>query len=158
MAVEIERKFLVATSQWRQQVSSSQNFIQGYLSTEPERTVRVRVVGDQGWLTIKGKTHGASRSEYEYAIPVDEALEMLHRLCPAPLVEKWRHLVVVDGWQWEVDEFLGDNAGLIIAEIELDHEEQSFTRPAWLGEEVTDDPRYFNASLSRTPYRQWPRA
>ncbi|MCD6528012.1 MAG: CYTH domain-containing protein [Desulfuromonas sp.] len=155
MGIEIERKFLLKSDQWRQQTKSRSRFVQGYLSTVAERTVRVRVVAEQGWLTIKGKNDGARRSEYEYPIPVDEALEMLHNLCEQPLIDKWRHLLELDGKLWEIDEFLGDNAGLIVAEIELDDEDERFTRPAWLGDEVTSDPRYFNSSLIATPYGRW---
>lgn len=155
MGVEIERKFLVATDSWREQARSRSRYVQGYLSTLPGRSVRVRVADDQGWLTVKGATIGATRSEFEYAIPVEDALEMLHKLCQRPLIDKWRHLIDINGFTWEVDEFLGENNGLILAEIELASEQQEFTRPDWLGLEVTDDPRYFNASLSVTPYSVW---
>ena len=128
---------------------------QGFLSTDPERTVRIRVAGEQGTLTIKGKTVGATRSEFEYAIPRDEAEALLDALCKRPLIEKVRHVLVVGEHTWEIDEFEGDNEGLIVAEVELTHEDEAFERPAWLGEEVTHDPRYFNAQLVSHPYRRW---
>nr|WP_320048922.1 CYTH domain-containing protein [uncultured Desulfuromonas sp.] len=155
MGVEIERKFLVVGDAWRQQAESRAHFSQGYLTTLPGRSVRVRVADTNAWLTIKGPTIGATRSEFEYMIPVEDALEMLDTLCQRPLIEKWRYLIKKDGLTWEVDEFLGENQGLILAEIELETEQQSFSQPDWLGEEVTEDPRYFNASLSVTPYSTW---
>lgn len=155
MAVEIERKFLLANQQWRAQVQLRSKYIQGYLSRCPERTVRVRVVDDCGWLTIKGKSIGAVRSEYEYSIPSADALEMLAQLCEQPVIEKWRHRVTVNGHLWEIDEFLGKNSGLIVAEIELKQEDETFVRPGWLGAEVTDDSRYFNACLVSHPYQEW---
>lgn len=155
MAVEIEHKFLVSDERWRAQVQSSSRFVQGYLSRCPERTVRVRVAGDHAWLTIKGKSCGSRRAEYEYEIPAPDALEMLETLCERPLLEKWRHRIAVAGHVWEIDEFLGDNRGLVVAEIELEQVGEPFFRPDWLGAEVTDDHRYANASLVRHPYSQW---
>lgn len=153
---EIERKFLLRDQSWRQAVSRSQKLRQGYLSDDKARTVRVRVVNDvEGWLTIKGLSVNNSRPEYEYAIPAEEAAAMLDSLCKRPLLEKIRHIVVVDGMTWEIDEFLGDNAGLVVAEIELQAVEQEFTRPDWLGEEVSSDPRYFNSSLVQHPFSEW---
>ncbi len=116
--------------------------------------MRVRVVGEQAWLTIKGETVGATRLEFEYSIPRADADELL-RLCAGPLVEKVRHRIELGGVTWEVDEFLGDNAGLVVAEVELQREDQQFPRPEWLGEEVTGDPRYFNSNLAIRPYREW---
>ena len=117
--------------------------------------MRVRVAGDQGTLTIKGITVGATRREFEYEIPLDEARTILDELCERPLIEKTRHVIEWEGFTWEIDEFSGVNAGLIVAEVELEHEDQAFPRPPWLGEEVTDDARYFNANLIRRPYSTW---
>lgn len=154
MGTEIERKFLVTGDSWRGQGTSTV-FRQGYLSTVKERTVRVRAAGDEGTLTIKGITVGASRTEFEYEIPVEDADTMLDELCEKPIIEKTRDVVEVDGTTWEIDEFGGVNDGLIVAEVELDSPDEQFTRPDWLGDEVTDDPRYFNANLIAHPYTQW---
>ncbi|MBN7797666.1 CYTH domain-containing protein [Parahaliea mediterranea] len=153
MALEIERKFLVRNTDWR--AGKGQLMRQGYLGGGGGTTVRVRLAGERAWLTIKGPTTGATRAEYEYAIPADDARDMLASLCPGPLVEKRRFEVEHAGFTWEVDEFLGDNTGLVVAEIELESEDQLVPLPAWVGEEVTGDPRYYNASLARHPYRQW---
>lgn len=155
MGREIERKFLVAGNGWRS--NSGVEIRQGYLNDDKERTVRVRTAGDQAWLTIKGITRGATRSEYEYAIPFEEAEMLLDELCLRPLIEKRRYRVAHDGDLWEVDEFFGDNEGLVVAEIELESEDQPFSRPDWLGEEVTGDPRYYNVNLVSHPYRDWQR-
>ena len=128
---------------------------QGYLNRDKERTVRVRVAGEQAFLTLKGLTTGASRAEFEYEIPVADA-EQLLKLCDGPIVQKVRHAVVYQGFRWEVDEFLGENAGLVVAEVELQQEDQPFERPGWLGQEVTEDPRYFNSNLAANPYSAWP--
>lgn len=152
MGTEIERKFVVTGSVWRD--SDSVYFCQGYLNRDNHRTIRVRIAGDRGVLTIKGLTTGASRPEFEYSIPVSDAKEMLS-LCDGPVVEKNRHVVQHDGLRWEVDEFLGDNKGLIVAEVELDSEDQTIDFPDWVGAEVTDDPRYFNSNLATTPYKLW---
>lgn len=154
MAIEIERKFLVKGTQWKNP-ESGELFRQGYLSLDPEQTVRVRVVGGRGSITIKGKTDGVSRVEYEYQIPLDDALEMLEQLCVKPQIEKIRYSVSHAGFVWEVDEFLGENAGLVVAEIELSTDEQSFELPEWVGQEVSDDPRYYNSSLVINPYSRW---
>jgi CYTH domain-containing protein len=154
MGKEIERKYLVhEDAAWRNAAGTV--YRQGYLSTVKERTVRVRTIGDKAYLTIKGITVGATRLEYEYEIPVDEANELLDQLCERPLIEKKRRKLEFDGLTWEVDEFFGDNAGLILAEVELEDEEQNFARPAWIAQEVTDDARYFNANLVSYPYSQW---
>lgn len=152
MATEIERKFLVTGSAWKS--AEPTYYCQGYLNRDKHRTVRVRVAGECGLITIKGLTTGASRPEFEYPIPLADAKAMLD-LCDGPLVEKNRRIVEHAGLKWEVDEFLGDNKGLVIAEIELDSEDQEITLPPWAGAEVTDDPRYYNANLSKTPYSQW---
>lgn len=152
MGIEIERKFLVVGSQWQE--APFTYLCQGYLSRDKQRTVRVRIAAETATLTIKGPTRGASRAEFEYEIPLEDARAMLH-LCDGPLVEKRRYLVPVESFVWEVDEFLGDNAGLVIAEIELESENQDFPRPAWVGAEVTHDSRYFNSYLSLHPFRTW---
>lgn len=156
MGTEIERRFLVKGDRWRD-AGEPTRLIQGYLSTDKDKVVRVRVVGDVGVLTIKGLTRGVQKSEYEYAIPCQDALEMLGSLCLKPLIEKVRFRVVYEGLVWEVDEFSGENLGLVIAEIELDSVEQPFSRPPWLGLEVSADPRYFNSNLAIRPYCRWER-
>ena len=153
MGQETERKFLVKGNSWRQ--AKSATYRQGYLTTNPERTVRVRTAANQGYLTIKGISQGATRLEYEYEIPAQEADEMLDRLCEKPLIEKNRYKLEYGGLIWEIDEFLGENEGLVLAEVELDSEEQAIEKPAWLGQEVTGDPRYFNANLVKYPFREW---
>src|SRR6266700_8433517 len=146
MGTEIERKFLVKGDSWRGQ-DSGKRYRQGYLSTVKERTVRVRTTGYKGFITIKGMSVGATRSEYEYEIPLADANEMLDRLCERPLIEKTRYRVSHEGLVWEIDEFEGDNRGLIIAEIELKDETQSATLPGLIGQEVTGEPGYSNANL-----------
>ncbi|MBF0287437.1 MAG: CYTH domain-containing protein [SAR324 cluster bacterium] len=152
MGMEIERKFLVIGNGWRS--VKGIEYRQGYLSTVKERTVRVRTVNDKGTLTIKGLSQGASRIEFEYEIPFEEAAQLLD-LCEKPLIEKKRYEVEHDNMLWEVDEFFGENEGLLVAEIELQSEEQEFFRPEWVGEEVTEDARYFNANLISHPYTKW---
>ena len=158
MGTEIERKFLVRNDDWRSAVTKSTDYRQGYLSTDADRNVRVRTKGAKAVLTIKGKARGAAgltRAEFEVELPYDDAEAILDGLCHRPIIEKVRHRVEHDGLIWEIDEFAGDNAGLVVAEVELDSEDQVFDRPAWLGEEVSDDPRYLNASLVEHPYSQW---
>jgi adenylate cyclase len=154
MSIEIERKFLVRDERWR---SLGQGVLlrQGYLSSHPDRIVRVRIEGDAAVMTIKGRTVGASRGEWEYPIPLDDARVFLDALCEKPIIEKTRYRIAHRGMVWEVDEFHGDNAGLVVAEIELTSEDQPFDKPDWIGEEVTHDPRYFNANLLRHPYCKW---
>ena len=154
MAVEIERKFRTNGVDFLAN-QEGERLIQGYLSHDPRATVRLRVQGDRAWLTIKGKTHGASRSEFEYPIPSADAHAMLKEMCPEGVIDKTRYRIRVGEHVWEVDEFHGENRGLVVAEVELDSEDQPFERPPWLGEEVTGDPRYYNSALSRTPYVQW---
>jgi adenylate cyclase len=154
MGVEIERKFLPAGDAWRE-LGEPVLLRQGYLSSDPARVVRVRIQGETAFLTIKGKSHGATRGEWEYPIPVPDAAELLDTLCLAPLVEKIRRRIPVGAHLWEVDEFLGANAGLVVAEIELDSEDEAFDKPDWIGSEVTDDARYFNSNLIRHPYSSW---
>ncbi len=155
MPVEIERKFLVTCDAWRAEATGSRRIVQGYLASDPTRAVRIRIAGDEAWLTIKGAASGISRAEFEYPVPAADAGEML-ALCLPGSIEKIRHLVPHDNQLWEVDEFLGDNAGLVIAEIELDAPEQAIVLPSWAGCDVTHDPRYLNANLAKHPYRQWP--
>lgn len=155
MAREIERKFIVVGDAWRTEVVRSDGYRQGYLSTVKERTVRVRLVGDHGLLTVKGVTVGAARTEYEYSIPAADAAAMLDDLCERPLIEKTRHVVKHDRMSWEIDEFEGINAGLVVAEIELSREDQHFALPEWVGHEVTEDPRYFNSNLIAAPFSTW---
>jgi CYTH domain-containing protein len=144
----------VAGEDWRA-LARGTRYRQGYLSTVKERTVRVRTIDDKGFLTIKGITVGATRSEYEYEIPAADADEMLDDLCEQPIIEKNRYEIPLAGVTWEVDEFLGVNDGLIVAEVELQSEDQSFPKPDWIGEEVTDDPKYFNANLIARPFSTW---
>jgi CYTH domain-containing protein len=152
VATEIERKFLVNGSAWRQ--TDAIRFCQGYLNRDKERTVRVRLAGEHAFITIKGITHGMSRAEFEYAIPVADA-EHLLKLCHTPLINKLRHIVLHNGTRWEVDEFLDENAGLVVAEVELESEGQLFDLPDWLGQEVTEDARYYNSNLASNPYSNW---
>lgn len=154
MGEEIERKFLVVGDGWRN-TAEAEPLRQGFLSTEPERTVRVRLAGSRGSLTIKGKTIGARRQEFEYEIPGADAQRMLDTLCERPLIEKVRYRLRVGRHIWEVDVFEGENAGLVIAEVELESEDEAFEKPDWAGEEVTDDPRYFNSNLVAKPFRTW---
>lgn len=154
MGVEIERKFLLAGDAWRA-LGEPVLLRQGYLSSDPDRTVRVRIEGDTGTLTIKGRSQGATRAEWEYAIPLAEAAELLDRLCQQPLIEKYRRRISLGQHVWEVDEFLGVNRGLVVAEIELGAEDEMFDKPDWIGEEVTHDRRYFNSSLIRSPFTSW---
>lgn len=153
MAKEIEKKFLLRNDNWRKN-AKGKSYRQGYLSTQKERTVRVRISGDEAFLTIKGPSHGASRLEFEYPIPAQEASEIIG-LCQKPIIEKIRYIVHYHGFIWEIDEFEGVNKGLLIAEIELDHEHQQFDRPEWLGKEVTGNPAYYNASLIDKPFSKW---
>jgi len=152
VSTEIERKFLVRGTDWRQ--GAPVRLRQGYLNRDKERTVRVRIAGSRAYLTIKGLTRGVSRPEFEYEIPLQDG-EALLTLCDGLPLEKDRYTLQHAGATWEVDEFLGANAGLVIAEIELNDERQEFERPGWLSTEVTDDPRYFNSSLIAAPYRTW---
>ena len=153
MGVEIERKFLLKGEAWRA-LGQPLLLRQGYLSSNPARVVRVRVEGDQAYMTVKSKSVGATRGEWEYPIPLADANELL-ALCEAPLVEKFRRKIAFAGNVWEVDEFLGANAGLVVAEIELGSENQPFERPDWIGAEVSHDARYFNSALARHPYSAW---
>lgn len=152
MAIEIERKFLVTGDAWRS--APAVFYSQGYLNRDKSRTVRVRIAGEEAFLTIKGQSVGASRAEFEYPIPLWDARELLG-LCEQPLVEKYRRKILFEGLVWEVDEFLGENQGLVVAEVELPSEMAYFSKPEWVGQEVTEDPRYFNSNLSKAPFSSW---
>jgi adenylate cyclase len=154
MGIEIERKFLVRSDAWRGEAEAGVRYRQGYLCGSERASVRVRSAGDAAWLTVKGATDGVSRSEHEYPIPPGDADELL-ALCGEALVDKTRYHVRHGGHTWEVDEFHGANAGLVLAEIELDAPDAAFPRPGWLGEEVSHDRRYYNASLARHPWGRW---
>jgi adenylate cyclase len=158
MGIEIERKFLVRHEGWRDEVMKSVRMRQGYLDTEKQCSVRMRISGDRAWLNIKSSTIGASRQEFEYEIPLADAAVMLESFCRKPLVEKVRHFVPVAGLVWEIDVFEGENEGLVVAEVELEHPEEDFEKPDWLGLEVTHDERYYNHFLSSRPFRRWPEA
>jgi len=154
MGTEIERKFLVTSEAWRDG-SAGTALKQGYLNREPDRTVRIRIAGDAAFITIKGRREGIARDEFEYPIPVADAEGLLAMCLPSPVI-KTRYLVHHEGHCWEVDEFHGDNEGLIVAEIELSSVDEPFSRPPWLGEEVSLDSRYFNSRLAQFPYKAWP--
>ncbi len=152
MGKEIERKFMVKEGPWRN--AKGTRYRQGYLNSAKERSVRVRTMEDKAYLTIKGIAIGASRMEFEYEIPLQDANELLE-ICEKPLIEKTRYRVQEGGFVWEVDEFFRENQGLIVAEVELESEDQEFPKPDWVGEEVTGDPRYFNSNLIKNPYTNW---
>lgn len=152
MAIEIERKFLVVGTAWRE--APAVFYSQGYLNRDKARTVRVRVAGEDAFITVKGISSGTRRAEFEYPIPLWDARELLI-LCEQPLVEKYRRKILYEGFEWEVDEFVGVNAGLVVAEIELPSEDAAFTLPDWVGGEVTQDARYFNSNLSKNPFTSW---
>lgn len=154
MPREIERKFLLTGEGWRALAERRQRMTQGYIATGDRISVRVRIAGDDARLNIKSGGLVASRLEYDYAVPVGDARELL-ALAVGPLIEKTRHFVLYGGMTWEVDEFHGDNSGLVVAELELDREDQAFARPPWAGAEVTHLKRYYNVSLVNHPYRQW---
>jgi adenylate cyclase len=156
MGTEIERKFLLTSDEWRE-LGDGIEYRQGYLLSQQRRTVRVRIAGDKAFLTIKGPASGISRMEFEYLIPVEDATVMLAELCDQPIIEKKRHRIPYQGFVWEVDEFFGENAGLLVAEIELASEGQEFVKPPWIGEEVSADGRYSNASLVTHPFSAWKR-
>jgi adenylate cyclase len=155
MAIEIEHKFLLANNDWRDHITRSVKYRQGYLSSQETSSIRIRISEDHAWLNIKSATIGTHRHEYEYEIPLPDANEIINSLCRKPIIEKIRHFVIDDGNTWEIDEFDGDNKGLIIAEIELSERGQTFSKPRWLGEEVTHDLRYYNNNLAIHPYSEW---
>ncbi|MDQ0326592.1 adenylate cyclase [Rhodopseudomonas julia] len=155
MALEIERKFLLASDDWRKSVNETRHIRQGYLCNDERASLRVRIVDDEkAYLTIKSGKAAISRDEYEYAIPLEDGEELIAK-CAGRLIEKTRHIIRHGHLAWEIDVFEDRNAGLVVAEIELDHPDQEFEHPEWLGEEVTGDGRYTNASLSQHPYHDW---
>lgn len=154
MAKEIERKFLVNTERMPA-LTQGQSLKQGYVCNDPERVVRIRVAEATAFVTIKGKNVGATRLEFEYPIPVEDAQQMLYELCPAPLIEKVRHRIAHQDHIWDVDVFSGDNEGLIVAEVELNGEDEDVALPDWVEREVTGEARYYNSSLREMPYSQW---
>lgn len=156
MGIERERKFLLKNSDWKRKppYAAPATIRQGYLNTSPERTVRVRTKNEEGYLTIKGLTKGFSRQEFEYVIPSDDALKLLG-MCEGPLIEKTRHFIMENNQLWEIDVFFGENEGLIVAEAELESEDQVLEIPDWVGEEVTYEKRYYNSGLSKYPFRSW---
>lgn len=157
MAFEIERKFLVVNDNWRARAPAGTFYRQGYLCMEKRRAVRVRIFGNRGYLSVKSQEEkGITRREFEYEIPLSDAEEMLEALCDHPPVDKIRYVVAEAGARWEVDVFEGENQGLVVAEIELESEDQPFQRPAWAGREVTDDERYLNLYLYLHPFKKWP--
>ncbi len=155
MATEIERKFLLKNNSWQDQADQGTAYCQGYMTGGNKASVRVRIQGERAFLNIKSATIGIRRQEYEYEIPLPEAKEMLETLCDKPLIEKVRYHVMVAGHEWEIDVFSGDNAGLVVAEIELADEAENFVKPDWLGKEVSDDVRYYNVNLIKHPYKDW---
>ena len=157
MPLEIERKFLVAREDWRAAAGPGTRLAQGYLCADPGRTVRIRLAGEEAWLTIKGPSDGISRAEFEYPIPPAEAREMLD-LCLPSVIEKTRHRLDFEGFTWEIDEFHGEIEGLLLAEVELTSADQAPPLPGWLGPEVSDDPRYANSRLARHPFCRWAQA
>ena len=154
MTVEIERRFLLADDSWREAASEPLVLQQGYLSVEKERTIRVRIIGSQAWLTLKGYISDMTRSEFEYEIPLVHAQAMMADMCPFKM-EKYRYRVEFEGFVYEIDKYLGDNAPLIVAEIELPSEDTEFPKPSWLGQEITSDGKFTNAYLSKHPYSSW---
>lgn len=155
MTIEIERKFLVKDDSWKS-LASGKSYRQGYILTQDKvTTIRVRTMGNQAYLTIKSKTQGMSRHEFEYPIPLADAQIILDSLCHRPLIEKIRYKIPVENLVWEVDEFQGENQGLILAEVELQAETQAIEFPSWVGEEVTHDPKYYNVNLTKNPYQSW---
>ena len=155
MGTEIERKFLLQSDAWRDEVRDSERLVQGYLARGDRSAIRIRIKGDEAELNIKKTLDGINRLEFEYQIPVGDAREILDQVALKPLIDKTRHHVVRGNHLWEIDEFYGDNAGLVVAEIELGNADEDFDRPAWLGEEVSLDQRYYNSNLSELPYTKW---
>ncbi|MGD2081759.1 MAG: CYTH domain-containing protein [Chromatiales bacterium] len=155
MGTEIERKFLVTSDAWRRAVSSETHYVQGYLSTSERASVRVRVGAGQAFLNIKSGRSSIRRLEYEYPIPFADALEIMDEVIELPVIDKTRYEVRHGGHLWEVDVFAGANAGLVVAEVELAHEDEPFERPQWVGEEVSEDPRYLNINLVHRPFSEW---
>ena len=154
MTIEIERRFLLKNDDWKREASAPQVLRQGYLSVEKERTIRVRIIDDKAWLTLKGYISDVSRSEFEYEIPLDDAQTMLATVCPFK-IEKHRYRIAHEGFVFEIDEFFGENAPLVVAELELPDENAPFPKPDWLGAEITEDGRFTNTYLSKHPFGTW---
>lgn len=155
MATEIERKFLLSSNEWRKQADKGVAYKQGYFGDMGNASVRVRLQGDKAYLNIKSATLRIRRLEFEYPIAFDEAEEMLEKLCEKPLIKKTRYHLDFAGHTWSIDEFFGENEGLVVAEIELQDENEVFEKPAWLGDEVSEDSRYYNVCLVKNPYQKW---
>ena len=155
MAKEIERKFLVTNDEWRDQVKKQAYYRQGYLNDAVECSIRIRIASDKAFLNIKSATLGIERMEYEYPVPLDDANEMLDSFALGPVIEKTRYFVDIGEHTWEIDVFEGDNQGLVVAEIELNDENESFEMPSWAGEDVSHDTRYYNVCLVKHPYKDW---
>ena len=156
MATEIERKFLILNQDWQEYTKSELHIVQGYLATNEFSSTRIRIQNDKANINIKSATLGITRTEFEYSIPVDDARLMLDDLCIKPVIEKTRFTVEHMNHTWEIDVFSGDNEGLIVAEIELSSPDEAFEKPSWIGEEVSNDARYYNACLVNNPYKNWP--
>jgi adenylate cyclase len=155
ISLEIERKFLVADDSWRGDINGSVDIVQGYLANTNMCSIRIRTAGEKASINLKSMTLDIVRTEYEYPLPLDEAQSILNSLCIQPLIMKSRYHITYKGHDWEVDEFKGDNNGLMVAEIELDNPNAQFEKPAWLGKEVSKDIRYYNVSLVDKPYKHW---
>ena len=154
MGLEIEKKFLIKNDNWKQFVSEEKEITQGYLNANPNRTVRVRIAGKLGFLTIKSKSKGSGRSEFEYEIPIEDATELIE-LCEKPILSKTRFIVKFENHKWEIDVFEKENKGLVVAEIELSKEDEFFLTPDWIGKEVTEETKYYNSQLIENPYSEW---
>lgn len=154
MGIEIERKFLLKTDEWKS-LGKRILYQQGYLLTDKKRTIRIRIFEDKGFITIKSSVKGISRSEFEYEIPSEEAIVILETLCEKPLIKKYRTKILLNDLVWEVDEFIDENDGLVIAEVELKNENQKIDLPKWIGEEVTGDLKYYNSMLVKNPFTKW---
>ncbi len=158
MADEIEHKFLLANNEWKKNIQQSLEYKQGYMISDHKRSVRIRISNNKAWLNIKSATIGNFRKEYEYEIPLEDGQEILNTLCEKPIIEKTRHLVTHKQHTWEIDVFKGDNAGLIIAEVELQSIDEPFSKPSWVGREVTEERKYYNNALCKNPYNNWKQA
>jgi len=155
MGIEIERKFLIKNERWRSLVETSKSCTQGYVNLKGNGSIRIRIIGDKGFVTLKGPREGIRRSEFEYEIPVADATILLDSFCDAAVISKIRHELTYEGNLWEIDEFSGENNGLLIAEIELESEHQTVSLPDWVGKDVSEDERFFNAHLAKHPISSW---
>ncbi|MEA2109123.1 MAG: CYTH domain-containing protein [Pseudomonadota bacterium] len=157
MAIEIERKYLVSSMAWKAQADAGARLLQGYMANTQKVTIRVRIAGEQAWLTLKSASAGIRRKEFECSLPVADAKQILDEFCLGQVIHKTRYRLPLGGHVWEIDVFHDANEGLVLAEIELKNEQENFTLPAWIGQEVSADKRYYNAYLSQTPYSAWPK-